>query len=421
MLFTFHRNSSSIFHVERINILYKVINFSILTYIVTIFIWGGNEEKVIYSTLACLIPTSLITIYMLNIKYVYFPKSYCFLILFYLFCLASYFWAKDQEASWVAVTRTLPLLIIFSILLYNYIITSNQIAFLLFTVYLAGIVLALVTIFTQPGGITGYFILLAIGYRIGDNINNVNLIGLAVGTSAIISIYYLLYNKKWIHIITFPICTIVALGTGSNKAFLLLVIGTFLMIALHNTTGHSLKILYKLTLSIALVIALSVMILQLPMFVSINKRFTGAIAAFSGVGDVNEATAERITLSKVGLEQFLKSPLIGIGVKNSGVITLQAIGTKTYLHNNYVELLAVVGIIGTLLFYATIISILIGLIKNIRLHDNLSLAIAVIFICWLVLQVGYVCYYDKITYVYFALGAAAAIPKIQTTNKHIDE
>jgi len=52
--------------------------------------------------------------------------------------------------------RTLPTLTLFSILLYNYIVHTGQFDFLLWSVYISGLVLAVYTIFSQPGGIMGY-------------------------------------------------------------------------------------------------------------------------------------------------------------------------------------------------------------------------------------------------------------------------
>lgn len=392
---------------KRIGGFYSVINLLIICYLISIYIWSSNEETVWYSTILYLATVIGISIFILRQGKFTLPRVYIYLILFDLFCLTSYLWAWNQDSVWVMAVRTLPILTIFSILLYNYILYTGQIDFLLKSVYIAGLVLAVYTILSQSGGISGYYSLLTDGIRVGANVNNVNTIGLAVGMSAIIAMYYISYEKKRIHILALPICILVTLGTGSIKAFLLLVMGVVLIAIMNTNPRRKLNSILKIFLWLVITLILFTLLLQLPIFETVNQRFNALLGVLFGGRWIDHSVMVRYSLSQAGLSQFIEKPLFGIGINNGWNISLAIGEGKTYLHNNYIELLVDVGIIGTLLFYAIPVSILWGLWKKIRVHDQKATVVGIIIICWLVVQIGYVSYYDKISYVYFALGAAA--------------
>lgn len=73
-------------------------------------------------------------------------------------------------------------------------------------------------------------------------------------------------------------------------------------------------------------------------------RFMGFFDTISGVGGDN-STDERAHLVELGLKQFYKDPFFGIGLNNFRLLFVK------YAHNNFIELLVGVGLIGTILFY----------------------------------------------------------------------
>jgi len=249
--------------------------------------------------------------------------------------------------------------------------------------------------------------LLTEGVRAGANVNNVNTIGLGVSMSAIIAMYYVFYQKKKINILALPLCVIVTFGTGSIKAFLLLAMGILLITIMNMNPRRRMRSIFKAILWIVIALILFILLLQLPVFETINHRFNGLLALVFEGRWLDSSVKIRFLLSEAGLTQFLKNPLFGIGINNGWNIALATVGNNYYLHNNYVELLVDVGIVGTCLFYAIPVSILRNLWKKTRLLNQKATVVGVIFVCWMVMQIGYVCYFDKITFVYFALGAAA--------------
>ena len=75
------------------------------------------------------------------------------------------------------------------------------------------------------------------------------------------------------------------------------------------------------------------------------KRFAGMVDALYGyAGD--DSSSEREQLLIQGVDVFSSNPVIGIGLNNFRLLA------GKYAHNNYLELLTGVGIIGTVLFYS---------------------------------------------------------------------
>ena len=56
-------------------------------------------------------------------------------------------------------------------------------------------------------------------------------------------------------------------------------------------------------------------------------------------------------LIKLGINAFFDSPLLGIGIGNTRLVVLQNMGFDYYLHNNYLEILASVGVLGAIPYY----------------------------------------------------------------------
>ena len=385
----------------------KLINIITLLYIISIYIWSYDENMAFYSTLLCAFDMILMMPLIIKNKVVL-PTTLVPIIMFDLFCLASVLWAWDQLLSITMAFRTLPILTIFSIILYNYIIITKQKEFLLLSVYFSGVVLALYTIFSQEGGVVGYFSYMMAGMRVGSNVNNVNTIGLASGISLIIAFYYSYIRKNKYYYIIIPILTVVTLGTGSNKAFVLMLLGCGFVIFSKMDSKKRIRSLFSALMAFIGFLGIVYLLIDLPLFATIAKRFEGLVGAFTGSGYVDHSAEVRLIIVKAGLEQFIDTPLLGIGINNGSLIAFSAVGNNYYLHNNYVELLVDCGIIGTILFYAAPLMMLKSFYVGAKKDNDMCRILGIIFVCWLAMQWGYVCYYSKITYVYLALGAVVA-------------
>lgn len=388
----------------------KIGNALLILYLISIYVWSGNATMHVYSNLLCLI-TIVVMLLVVRVRNIYISLPLGTLILFAVFCVISILWAIDPSRSTTMALRTLPLLVVFSVVLYSYLASiSDGKRILLRGIYVSGICLAIYAIFTQ-GGPSTYLSMMGSGLRAGGEVANENTVGMGTGFSLIVAFYQVLFEKKPINIVPMLLCGLVALGTGSNKALIAMVLGCLFLLVFY---AYQKKSVVSLFMSLALIVAILagvLFLLQLPMFETINERFSSMVNTFLGISEDNASTSARMQMMEAGIAQFLERPILGIGIGNSGIITQRiSQGLDTYLHNNYVELLACVGIVGTALFYAAPVSCAARILRNLNVAPPEAVLDLVIILSWLVIQVGFVAYSDKTTYVYIVLAALYAYP-----------
>lgn len=398
---------------ERLNIrqlfFSKLANILLCLYAISIYIWSEGEDTAIYSNLLCFAAMAAMLYVVVTTRDFYIPGVFAALIAFNMVCLLSILWAVRIGGATTMATRTLPLLTIFALILYNYVDDIGDVHILLGTIYIAGIVLAAYTIFIE-GGIDGYVSQLMSGVRVGEDVNNVNTIGLGTGISTIIAFYLSVSKRRPWHLLCLVLCGFVSLGTGSNKALVVIILGCLIVLFCDSFASGNVASLAKLLLGVSLVAGAFLFLLQLPMFETINTRFQDLVQAYLGYSQADSSISTRNALVTAGLAQFVETPLLGIGINNGGVVAMQAVGHDYYLHNNYIELLVDVGIVGTALFYTLPIASLIVCLRKVRNGKTDATVVVAVMLAWLIVQWGYVAYYSKPTYLYLALFAVAAFP-----------
>lgn len=406
------RNRSNGASESRMNdVLVHLANALLMLYTISIYVWSSNASMYVYSNLLCLATIAVMLLVVAPRRGIIITRSLGYLIAFGAFCITSILWAEEPARSITMAFKTLPLLILFAIVLYNYLscIDAGK-ELLLQCVYVSGIALALYVIWIQ-GGPGAYLSLLGAGGRLGGEVANENVVGMGAAFSLIIAFYHVVYERRVVHTAIMILCGLVAFGTGSNKALIAIAFGCLVLLIYNAYLTGTVTSLLKTTALFAVLAGVLLLLLQMPMFDTINTRFTEMINTFTGSGKTSASTVERIGFAQAGMEQFFETPLLGIGIGNSGLITQKVIvGHDTYLHNNYVELLACVGIVGTALFYAAILTPLLSVLKRGKSNDAQAVLVAILILVWLVIQVGYVSYAEKTSYIYIVLMGLYAQP-----------
>lgn len=106
----------------------------------------------------------------------------------------------------------------------------------------------------------------------------------------------------------------------------------------------------------------------------------------SGVSE-NSSTGIRMGMADLGLRLFKEKPILGYGMANACYYN------GVYLHNNYLELLVGVGIVGTFFYYLYIIIPLFKLIiMRINTQDYMALRFITVLICQLIIDFFMVSY-----------------------------
>ena len=138
---------------------------------------------------------------------------------------------------------------------------------------------------------------------------------------------------------------------------------------------------------------------SIPAFRPVTERLLQTLNQFTGQGRVDESTMRRAWFIEIGLEQFFKTPIQGIGIGNS----LFIIGRDTYLHNNYIEILACGGILGIVTFYSSYLCCFKRLMSGMKKYDEITVLCVTFFILQLLMDFMQVSYFAKDTYFYFMI------------------
>lgn len=370
-------------------------------YLLLIYIFEENGTMLKISSLLLLSFCIIEFINIVRIRKISFNISIVFIFLFAFFCGLSIFWSLDKGLS-IEKTKTMFLLAVFILFSFNYFNRVQNSALKVTNVLaIVGIIFA-VYILCYYGPIS-YFKQLFMGERIGREIENVNSIGIKMSVTFVICTFNAMFlkNKKYLFLSALPL--IISIGTGSRKAILFIIISLIILtIYFLRDSNINKKKLKKIFGAIFLVIAIIIILIQfieIPFISTQMNRMKGMINGVLGSGKADHATSLRMSYIDAGIAQFKKTPIFGIGIDNARIINTD----YTYLHNNFVELLTSVGIIGFVLYYATYFIILFNFIKNIKKLNGHQIVAFALFSSLFIIEYGMVSYYTKNTYIYILL------------------
>ena len=203
------------------------------------------------------------------------------------------------------------------------------------------------------------------GSRLGDELSgNVNTVATNIGLMLLPTVLLTLINDRkkkndriitWLIIILSTLCMVL---TGSKKGILvLLIIIMFYFLALKTPIKY-------IILPISIIMGTYALFNVSFLYNTIGFRIIDMFATF-GIGTSvtrAQSTAIRNNLIHEGLHSFWNHPILGGGMNYFQYIN----HTSYYAHNNYIELLNDVGIVGTLIYYLPFLFILIKLVKKIK-------------------------------------------------------
>ena len=371
-----------------------VIDILIFAYVTSVYVLSYSVVFNVISRALALLLIALLGLYALIRKTFRFSALFIYFGFFVLFGACSCLWAADLSKS-LSSTFTIVQIFVLISLIYSYISYEQKINYFLFVLSIAGTFFAIYTV--AYFGLEDYIAGIEDGLRVGSEINNLNAIGMMCAGACILNIWQALFEKKYWCIAFAIICFFVALGSGSRTAIVGLI---FAIVFLFVLKGNSYKKM-KSILQLAIIIGALYAILKLPAFESFMLRIEQMINGFLGKGDVDNSSTIRLKMIRVGFESFLENPVLGIGIGNSHVITAEHFGGwETYLHNNYVELLATTGIVGTIIYYMMFIIPAVKMIKPALAQNKLAILSEVILAVNLVFHIGTVDYYNKVSYLY---------------------
>lgn len=381
--------------------------FLLIIYAVVVYIFDGSETnvKLIYLAYGFL---CLYLVYILRTIRIYMETSW--ILAYLVFSTFSILWSENAATSFTRV-KGVALLTVLLVLTTTYAIRIQNPTGLLYALMIGALSLSGYMFLLY--GVSG--IINALGQtenRIGWLINNVNAVANSLVVGAVALFGTAIFYRKWIFLVLLIPVGICILAAGSRTAVISLLVGVLAIafFAIRSKENLSQAILWAIGIFAGLLIVW-VALRNLTATQQLIIRIENAIAVFTGRQAVYKESSSqgRLDYIKLGWAYFLKSPIWGNGIGCAGYAIVEEFGRITYLHNNYIELLASGGIIGFFLYYAPYFSVFIKLCKRaFRQHDKdpmVYIAFALL-IAKLTSHMGTVMYYSKIEFLLLAFWIA---------------
>lgn len=157
-------------------------------------------------------------------------------------------------------------------------------------------------------------------------------------------------SKKYLFLSVVPAFFLML--SKSRGSILEMIIGLFSMYVFNSK--KKLQLIYKFLMITVISTVIVFLLYNNKFFYSlIGYRMEGLFSLFSNSMEADASTTTRLEFILIGLELFLKNPLLGIGMNNYSIVSFSEYATwaKVYSHCNYVEILSNLGIIGFFLYY----------------------------------------------------------------------
>lgn len=366
----------------------KFMNLVLFLYIMSLYLLQYIPGYNILSNLFAALFISLTIVKMLfTRKKIKFNFYLIIFLMFIVISLLSFFVALNGNLVLQSV-KTLILIFILVWALINYIDNLSQVE-------------SIMKYFVISGLAASFFILLNLdfqaGTRVGSELGNLNDISVILGISYLFSLYFILYEKKKYFLLPTVILLVFIILTGSRSGLLFLLIGTLCMLYFKNRTTITAKIKY-LFFIIAVIFIAYLLVFKIPIFYEILGVRLENMFELLLTGDTNEASiVNRKNMIEYALLLFTEKPILGYGVDNFRVFY------GTYSHNNFVELLVGLGIIGAGTYYLIYFHQFNLLFKMMKKGYSYSYVFFSIVLASLTINISRVPYKDKEFYIIFAI------------------
>lgn len=335
---------------------------------------GSESGKAELNHLAWLVTTLLFTSFFMLMKesygkYIYTGLSFIMLILsmiknkrhLYLrfssfaklsilyigFLAVSGIWAWNASYAWVTA-RTTVMSCFYAYSVYVYYKDEEEIQSLFDAVIVAAVIVSIHTI--RLFGFSQLVYRTVSGYRlINDVFINVNVISMLCAFALLVIFYRFMEKKNLLWIIPAVPLIIVWAAAGSRKGMVIILLGGLLYFI--NSSKDAEKIITNIICITVIFILFLAVCMNIPFFSGYFERFIEFIGSMLGFRQKDASAVIRGGMIDIGLKQFLKTPVLGIGAGNSVLVSARQNGIEVYLHNNYIDQLVNLGITGTCIYY----------------------------------------------------------------------
>ena len=291
---------------------------------------------------------ALFLIYLIKVivnKKIEFSKHIIWYIIFFGYTAFSLIWCKDLSFSLRNIKNFLFTLL-FILSLDNYIKTDENRIFKLIKINTLALIIMIFRIAMKEPFIYSLNRIDYFGYSIGFYKNN---LGLSLAFNIMLLIYTYIRTKNKKYLLFIPLFMYVILLSNSRKSLIFPILCIIIFLILNSIKNNKLK-----TKNLLLIISVMLLVLlAVNSIPEIKTRFQSALNTFSSdimAGD--ESAIERRFYRNTSVELFKEKPILGFGV-NGFAQYLNSIDYShvAYSHNNWLELLSTLGVVGFCIYY----------------------------------------------------------------------
>lgn len=387
----------------------RAAEFAFMLYMITLYIFVDRKDTVIISQVAFIVFTGLTGLVILQRQRIHIGKNIMIVYITFAWMFATYFWAQNQYVAWIKIKTMWQLFLLFFLTYNLFCEEKNAHDYLLKCLYIAGIALLGYSIYTY--GLSDVINMMSGNkdLRLGEEISQENTFGMMNATTCMVAFYYLFYRKKYklFHVIILVLAFVFAMASGSRKALLIVCIGILFM----TYKMYGIRQVYKVVAIVLVLSVLFVSAMQLPIFETINYRMELLGETLSGRSRRISSANLRLEMITDGWRLFKERILVGFGINNYQIVSR----FRTYAHNNFVELLVNLGLIGFLLYYMIYWNAVKILWKS---KTDAGKALFCVFIVRIMMEVAMVTYSDKVHWIIFSF---FLIKPVEPTNNKEEE
>lgn len=405
------------FKFRNYNFKQKLLIICTIIYLFTLMVFVESGSTLIYSKIAFII-TFFVCI--VNISVVYLTIYDIFMLVFTIICMLSTFWSPLPDKSLEMGITLIQIFFMFIVFRMGFRKFGNETLFI-WIILIAG--LGMCIYYLNYYGFSGYINAMKGNLRLGSDFQNTNTIG-GAGAFVFLATIYLGYQKCKIWYLISIIPGIIILGAGSRTAIFVSIAGIVVILLNYLYRVKNTNVIKRTLILILILICIKYLIIHISEISFLNstyEHFKQMFDTLSGKSNLVGSTTYRLGMIKVGWQLFFRNPLIGNGI-NGTKVALNSSGIPyTVLHNNYIEILADVGLIGFLSYYGVYFLSLKPAIKQISRKHFFPL---IMLIMMLIVDIGGVTYYMQRNYLFLifvtiALENDEEVSKYNETTKFV--
>ena len=329
---------------------------------------------------------------------------YVFFGLMIAFAYASSMWAIEPVLAVTMGKRMVDAFIVLGMLYLSYQNDETPDRFMSGVKWGGYLIALYLIVLYKPAGL--YRMMVSLANRMTNEYGNVNGHAMAIAYCCVIEMFETAREKRLKASSVFVVISVFTIAASqSRKALVIVLLGFVLTTVLYSLELKNFAKTAAVLLSSALLfVGLMWILSNTPLFSAIFNRMIMLTNSLSGEGYAGSSAAEREALTRIGWQQFLKTPLLGVGMDNSFAVTsnFREVHT-TYLHNNYAELLCDGGSVGFIIYYSRYIYIMAILGKNLFNRTPEYIPCVVMMILLLIMDYGSVTYYERMDQVFVLL------------------